>query len=205
MLTLKDLVQNGTMNAGMAELLKTAVNQEVSFLTVALPRNAGKSTLTAAIFKEKDPNVQLHYTSGEKLEIEKLRKEKTGGYLVVAEFSKYPNPGYIWNEPARRVFKALDLGYSLQSCIHATSPQDAIKIIAKEIKVDDTYLSHIKLVLYIEMFEQAGKIERRLVEIYEVFKVENGKPSGQTLFKWDETSDAFKKVNNPKFILKQKG
>src|ERR1700730_14874634 len=151
-LTIADLVRNGTMNAEIAGVLWAAVDDKISFLTVAVPRNAGKSTTSNAMLALRPPGVPLHEVAGEPDVMERLKREGLGGYLVVGEFSRGGRPGYIWGEPVRRVFNTLDAGYSLQTTLHAPSVEEAIRQVTEGNGVSDEHASAIKLVLYIEMF-----------------------------------------------------
>lgn len=197
-ITIAGLVQNGTMNADMAALLWSAVDDQLSFLTVALPRLAGKSTTSDAILALRPPGMALHNVAGETRVMERLQQEKLGGYLVVNEFSQAPMYGYIWGEPVRRVFETLPYGYSLQTSLHARGVDEAIQVVTRGNGVSDEQASAFRLVLYIERFgTDMSNFWRRLVEIYEVHKVEDGRAIGQPLFRWRQADDSFEKVSDP--------
>lgn len=197
-ITIADLVRNGTMNAEMAALLWAAVDEQQSFLTVALPRFAGKSTTSNAILALRPEHVPLHEVAGESRRMEQLKQDRLGGYLVVGEFSQAPVPGYIWGEPVRRVFETLPYGYSLQTALHARTVEEAIELVTRGNGISDEAASSFKLVLYIERFGSSHvDFWRRLVEIYEVHSVQGGKPIGHPLFKWRQSDDSFEKVSGP--------
>ena len=198
-LTIADLVRNGTMSAEMAATLWAAVDEQRSFLTVAIPRFAGKSTLSNAVLALRPPEVALHRYDGTPEMLERLRRERLGGYLVVAEFSKAPEPGYIWGEPVRRVFETLSAGYCLQAALHAAGVEETIRVLTEGNGVSDELASAIDLVLYIERFgDDHDTYWRRLSEVYEVDAVESGAPSGRTLYRWIEGGDRFESVEAPR-------
>jgi hypothetical protein len=198
-ITLAELVRNGTMSEEVAALLWAAVDERVSFLTVAAPRLAGKSTTAEAILALRPPGMPLHLVAGEQEVMDRLRHEKLGGYLVVAEFSEAPVPGYIWGEPVRRVFDTLKAGYSLQAALHATSVQDAILEVTAGCGVSDEDASAIGLVLYIELFGRSpADFWRRVTEVYEVDYVEGGVAVGRTLFRWTPETDRFDADEEPR-------
>ena len=197
-ITLAELVRNGTLNAEMAAVLWAAVDEQVSFLTVAVPRLAGKSTLSNAVLALRPPGVPLHDVAGEPEVMERLKRERLGGYLVVGEFSRASIPGYIWGEPVRRVFDALEAGYSLQTSLHAPGVEAGIQEVTVGNGVSDEHASAFKVVLYIERFgTDMSNFWRRLAEVYEVHKVENGRPIGHPLFRWHEDGDRFEKLSDP--------
>ena len=201
MITIAELVRNGTMTAEMAGVLWAAADQGVSFLTVALPRFAGKSTTSEAVLALRRPGVELHHVAGEPEVMDRLTRDKLGGYLIVGEFSKAPVPGYIWGEPVRRVFDALSSGYALQTCLHATGAAEGLREVTEGNGIPDEQASVFDLVLYIERLgDETSGFTRRLAEIYELDRIEDGKPVGRTLFRWRADGDVFERVEDPQRI-----
>src|SRR5712691_3342008 len=82
-LSIAELVRNGTMSAEIAAVLWAAVDAQLSFLTVAVPRNAGKSTTSNAVLALRRPEVPTHHITGDPAQLDFLRQERLGGYLVV--------------------------------------------------------------------------------------------------------------------------
>lgn len=206
-LTIADLVGNGTMSAEMAGVLWAAVDQRVSFITVAVPQNAGKSTTGNVVLALRPPGVSLHPVGAELEEYERLQRERSGGYLIVAEFAPHMRRNYIWDEPARRVFDTLAAGYSLQGSLHAASAVDGFREITHGIGVSDERARTLKLVLYIEMlgdWRDPG-VRRRLVDLYEVRGVEHGEPIGQSLFHWRQQDDSFERAADPQTFKTEPG
>lgn len=198
-ITIAELVRNGTMSAEMGALLWAAVDEQVSFITVAVPRFAGKTTTSVAVLDLRPPGVPVHWVDGHPELMERLKRERRGGYLAVPEFDYAPMPGYIWGPPVRRVFDALSAGYSLQTSLHAASAEDAIWQITYGNGISDEQASHIKLVLYIERFGSSyATLWRRLVDLYEVFRVEGGRPIGRSLFRWRPEGDRFERLAEPR-------
>ena len=140
-LTLVDLISTGTMNAEIAAMLASITAQQHSFVVVAVPRFAGKSTVTEAMLHCVPANVPVHRLSGEEAEMDRLKLKGSGGYLVVGEFSKYPVPGYIWGSPVRKVFETMRTGYSLSTALHAPSLEQAYAAICQGNNVSDLQLS----------------------------------------------------------------
>ena len=56
-LSIAELVQNNTMDAEIAGTLWAAVDEQLSFLTVAVPQNAGKTTVASAVLALRPPEV----------------------------------------------------------------------------------------------------------------------------------------------------
>jgi hypothetical protein len=196
-LSIAALVANGTMDASVAGTLWAAADEQLSFLSVAMPRGAGKTTVASSILALRPPDVPLNFALGEPAELEALRREQRGGYLVIGEFSPYAMPSYIWGNSVRDVFRTLQHGYSLQTSLHATGVGPAIGVVTREIGVPDEEASHIKLVVYIEVLRGPDGPLRRVAEVFEVDRVENGAPAGRTLHRWRRDTDAFEHVTDP--------
>jgi hypothetical protein len=197
-LSIAALVQNGTMDAEIAGTLWAAVDERLSFLTVAVPQNAGKTTVASAVLALRPPEVDLHFVLGEAAELQELAEKRAGGYIVVGEFSRAPMPSYIWGSAVRGVFETLRSGYSLQTSLHAPGVEPALKVIASENGVSDEDASALKLIVYIEVFgTRTGDIVRRVTEVYELDRVEGGLPVGRALFRWRREDDSFDKLAEP--------
>jgi hypothetical protein len=192
------LVANGTLDAQVAGTLWAAADEQLSFLTVAVPREAGKTTVASAILGLRRPDVPLHPVLAEPGELEGLRRERRGGYVVVGEFSPWRMPSYIWGDAVRDVFATLGHGYSLQTSLHAPGVEPAIRVISAENRVPDEQASHLKLVVYIEVTRGTnGQPRRRVAEVFELDRVADGKPVGRTLHRWQPADDRFETVSAP--------
>ncbi|HEU0073947.1 MAG TPA: hypothetical protein VFS30_08035 [Dehalococcoidia bacterium] len=198
-ISIAELVRNGTLSAEMAAVLWAAVDEQKSFLAVAVPRFAGKTTTSNAVLALRPPDVPVTPVAGERDMMQHLAAERRGGYLTVAEFAQAPMPGYIWGEPVRRVFEAVhDGGYALQTALHAPGVDAAIQEVTYGNGVSDAHASVFKLVIYIERFGLSqDSFWRRITDLYEVERVENGRPVGQSLFRWRESDDRFEQLAEP--------
>jgi flagellar protein FlaI len=199
--TIIDLIRNGTINAQMAAILWIAVDKGLSFVAVAIPRFAGKTTTTNAILSLLPSKIQIHHLSGQETEMDELKKTAIGGYLVVGEFSQGGPSHYIWGAPVRRIFDTMTVGYSLTAALHAPGLKETFDIICQENEVSDQAASRIDMMLYIRRFgNDLDTFTRRLVEIHEVDYVQNGEPHGRLLYKWSEETDQFDEMDTPLFL-----
>jgi hypothetical protein len=200
-LTLVDLVTNGTMNADIAATLASITAQQHSFVVVAVPRFAGKSTVTDAMLHCVPTNVPVHRLSGEEAEMDRLKLKGSGGYLVVGEFSRGPVPGYIWGSPVRKVFETMRAGYSLSTALHAPSMEEAYAAICQDNSVPDKDASRLTYMVYIERRgDDEDSFWRRIAQVYEVDRVVDGTPRGRLLFRWREKNDSFERVEKPRLL-----
>ncbi len=199
-ISIAELVRNGTLSAEMAAVLWAAVDEQQSFLTVAVPRFAGKTTTSNAVLALRPPDVPVTPVAGERDLMQRLTQERRGGYLTVAEFAHAPMPGYIWGEPVRRVFETVHVGgYALQTALHAPGVDAAVQEVTRGNGVSDAHASVFKLVMYIERFgDSHDTFWRRVTDLYEVERVENGRPVGRSLFRWHKAADRFEQLDAPR-------
>lgn len=183
----------------MAAVLWAAVDEQKSFLTVAVPRFAGKTTTSNAVLALRPSDVPVTPVTGEPEEMQQLTTERRGGYLTVAEFAPHAMHGYIWGEPVRRVFETVvSSGYALQTALHAPGVEAAIQEVTRGNSVPDDHASEFKLVMYIERFgETEATFWRRVTDLYEVDRVEDGLPVGRSLFRWHAADDRFERHAEP--------
>ena len=199
--TLLDLVANGTLDAEIAATLWSVADERRSFMTVAVPRFAGKSTVSAGILKFASPDTPIHVLSGEKDQMDELAGRPDGGYLVVGEFSRAPVDTYIWGARVRKVFETVAAGFSLVTALHAPTVEEAYAKICSGNAVSDEDASVIQYMVYIE---RHGKSEedfwRRISAVWEVEKVVDGVPVARLLHRWNENTDTFEVINGPQLL-----
>lgn len=200
-LTLADLIRNGTINAEIAATLWSIVAEQHSFMVVAVPRFAGKSTVGDAMLHCVPKHAPIHQLSGEESEMERLKRDAGGGYLVVGEFSNAPVPRYIWGSPVRKVFETMRVGYSLSTALHAPSVEEAYSAICHGNNVADEDASKISYMIYIErMGDDQDSFWRRVAEVHEVDRVVDGRPQGRMLFRWQEQGDRFEQTQEAQLL-----
>ena len=200
-LTLSDLVRNGTMNAEIAATLASIAAEQRSFMVVAVPRFAGKSTVANAMLHCVPANAPVHRLSGDEAEIDRLKSDAVGGYLVVGEFSMAPVPSYIWGPPVRKVFETMRAGYSLSTALHAPSVDEAYAAICQSNGVPDDDASRLTYTVYIQrMGDDQDSFWRRVARVHEVDRVVDGRPQGRLLYRWRERDDSFEQVEKPRLL-----
>ncbi len=199
--TLFDMVQNGTMDAAVAATLWTIGEERRSFLTVAVPRLAGKTTVARAMLQFAPPDTAVHELSGELDEMARLRAAPDGGYLFVDEFARGGQSRYIWGEPVRRVFQTVQAGFSLATSLHASSLWEAFRLICEENGVPDEDASRIDYVVYlVRMGDEEHGYRRRVAAVYEVERVEDGVPRARLLHRWRAEEDTFDRMEAPRLL-----
>jgi len=202
---LADLVRNRTMSAEIAATLAGAAAERRSFLVFAIPRLAGKSTVLEAMLAHAGADTPVRTVSGDRAEATRLRAGDGRGYLLIPEISQAPVPTYIWGEPVRRVFGLLARGYGLAAALHAPGVEEAFEIVCAGNRVPDEDAGRIQLAVHIRSIGEWQAPARRVVEaVHEIDGVSRGEPRTRTLHLWDETTDRFTTVNEPKIVLMER-
>ena len=129
-------------------------------------------------------------------DVDALASQPAEGYLVVPEVSEGPVPGYIWGEPARRVFALLEQGYALATSMHAPGVEQALLALTQDNAVPDTHVAHLQLGVYIRSLGEDWEhpTHRVVAEVREIEGVSSGRPTTRLLHRWDEASDRFEQV-----------
>jgi hypothetical protein len=200
-LTLDDLVRNRTMSAEMAATLSAAAAERRSFLVVAVPRLAGKTTTMEATLRHAPEGTPVHgltRSAGPGLGIP---DEGDGGYLRVSEVAPTGFPDYFWGAEVHRVFGALDRGFSLATALHAGSIDEAFAVLCEENQLPDALAAKLDLVATIEVLGDWQHPQRRaLAALHEVHGVARGRPASTLLHRWDAAADRFEQVGAPSLI-----
>ena len=117
---LTDQVANGTMSQEIADLLRETARAHKSFLVMAVPRLAGKTTTMRSMLAEQSAAVLTLGYDGE--DVDPLVERAKGGYLVVPEIARGKwSAGYVWGEPVRRAFNGITQGTALATALHVVT------------------------------------------------------------------------------------
>ena len=187
-LTLPDLVANRTMSPEIATTLEKAARDRRSYLVIALPRLAGKSTVGKAMLDiARRARYPIRELGEDGTDVAALAREARGGYLYVPEVSRYPvTAGYVWGAPVRTAFAAIHGGTSLSTALHADSAEDALRVLrANRVPPDD--LALLALIVHLRSLGDWQEPTRRVVA-----DVHAHGPKGlRLLHRWDEARDRF--------------
>jgi type IV secretory pathway ATPase VirB11/archaellum biosynthesis ATPase len=191
---LADQVANGTMSQDIADLLRDTARAHRSFIVMAVPRLAGKTTTMRAMLAEQDtPVLTLGYDGDD---VGPLIGRAKGGYVVVPEISRGAwSKGYVWGDAVRQAFNGITQGTALATALHAPDPDEAFAIICRGCGVPDAHAARISLVVYLRSLGEWEDPTRRVVStVHEIRGVKDGKPDAKLLFRWDEKADRFEKL-----------
>jgi hypothetical protein len=190
---LDDLVGNRTMSPDIARTLREIARGRRSFVVVAKPRLAGKSTVLRAILAERPKLSPVTTFAEDGDDVDELIKKSSGGYLVIPEVTQSgAMPGYIWDADVRRIFKATKGIASLAATLHAEGPDDSFAQICGGCGVPDEDAAQISFVVYLRSLGRWEEPTRRVVQsVHAIEGVKAGKPRTKLLHQWDQEHDRF--------------
>ncbi|HEY3217615.1 MAG TPA: hypothetical protein VGK15_00845 [Candidatus Limnocylindria bacterium] len=194
-LSLGDLVANGTMSAAMGATLGRVAEAHRSYLVIALPRLAGKSTVGKAMLDvARAKKMPIRELGEDGTDVDALAREARGGYLYVPEVSRYPvTEGYVWGAPVRAAFAAIKDDTALSTALHADSAEDALEILrSNRIAAGD--LTYLDVIVHIRSLGEDWRnpTGRKVADVNELVE---GKL--RLLHRWDEKTDTFEDIAKP--------
>jgi len=181
------------MSQDIADVLRATVRDRRSFIVLAVPRLAGKSTVMRAMLAERPKSAPVRTLAEDGDDISLLLAQSRNGYLIVPEVTQSgAMPGYIWGEPVRQVFRSVGDGVSLAATLHADGPADAFAQICKGCGVPDEDARKISLAVYLRSIGRWEEPSRRVVSsVHEISDVREGRPVMRLVHRWDEEADRF--------------
>ncbi len=181
------------MSPAIAGTLREIARQRRSFIVVAVPRLAGKSTVLRAILAERPASSPVTTLAEDGDLVDQLVKKSAGGYLVIPEITQSAAmPGYIWGADVRRVFASAKQGVSLAATLHAEGPDDAFAQICGGCGVSDADALRLSFAVSLRSIGRWEEPTRRVVAyVQEIDGVRDGKPHTKVLHRWDEQQDRF--------------
>ena len=165
MLTIEDLIANGTVATDGGALLRRIGAAVEPFIVYSLPRNAGKSTVTEAVLAAAPPGTKRHEFLGTEAERDDLlAHDPPTGYLVVAEMGHRGRPGYLAAEEITRAFELVAHGYPLATSLHADTVGQLVEVLAQNGIAADQIAAIRYLIKVQPLGDPFAEDTRRIVE-----------------------------------------
>ena len=190
-LSLLDLVRNNTLDVATAALLWLLVEGKSSIVIAAAPQLAGKTTLLTALVDLVPPWFEKVYTRGQDEDFSFLQeKEPSNTYILVPQLSDH-TPAYLWGGAVRKLFDALDRGYSFAATMHADSPEAVVaKLESHPLYIHRELVANLQAVVNLRLVYGEHEMRRRVNRL--TIQVPDRSPAFVTLARWDPDGDAFR-------------
>lgn len=164
-----ELIRDDLLTARVAAFLWLALERRASLVVAAEPHGAGKTTLLTALLDFLPDDVARTYLRGwyERFEFLDLATPETA-YLLCNEISQHL-PTYLWGRGVRRVFEAVQQGYSLATTVHASSAAQVLSLLtAYPLEVPLENAAKIEFVLTLGIGQRGDRTMRRLMRLERV-------------------------------------
>lgn len=192
MLSVRDLLDVGTLNVEIAAYLHAAISTGHSFFVGARPGGVGKTTVMAALLNF-IPDVDIVATVNSQV-IENGLRDPTFKCFIAHEIGRGRWYGYIWGNDVANFLK-LAKKHMIAGNLHA----DNILEILEAEGIDEANLHNLHVLIFMKRTGQLGFTKRRISSIYEN-KGLNGRNPFKQLFMWNEKEDSFTRLAASKLI-----
>lgn len=191
-LSLADLVANRTMSREIAATLRATAEARRSFLVIALPRLAGKSTVGQAMLDvARAAGARVRELGADGTNVATLAREARGGYLYVPEVSRYPvTQGYVWGPKVRAAFAEIATGTALSTALHADAAEDAVEILRRN-RVPEEDIARLAVIVHLRSLGEWQEPTRRVVAGVHDVDLADGRATPRAIHRWDEARDRF--------------
>ncbi len=186
MLSIVDLIEDGTITAEMAALCWLVISGGASVMTGAGPGGVGKTTLMAGLLGFLPPGERIVTVAGSDVIRSALDGEvNPPATLLAHEIGSGRWFGYIWGRDAARFFRLSARGIRCVSCIHADDPEQSWGSLSS-LGAGREDFDRVELQLYMVM-ERHGLRTRRRVRTL------NYRVQGEhaPLYRWAPEDDEF--------------
>jgi len=182
MLTIVDLIDDGTLDVPCAGYLLAEVARGSSFLCAAGPGGVGKTTLMACLLSMLPPDERIETV------IDPSSVGQPGGDVcyLCHEIGAGHWYGYLWGEAAARFLGLQDRG-RIAASLHAENLAELqAQLLGPDIAADPADLARVGLLL----FMVRNVSDRRLSAVFEADP--GDEPSFTPVIEWDRENDTFR-------------
>jgi len=192
MLSIRDLLDAGTLNKEIAAYLLATISTGNSFLVGARPGGVGKTTVMAALLNF-IPDIDIVATVNSQV-IENGLRDPDFKCFIAHEIGRGRWYAYIWGKDVAN-FLNLAKKHMIAGNLHA----DDIPEVLEAEGIDEANLRNLQILIFMKMTGQRGFTKRRINSIYENQGL-NGGNGFKQIYMWNEKEDSFKRLTASKLI-----
>jgi hypothetical protein len=162
-LSIVQILERGTMPAGLAAALWLALERGASIVLASDPPGSGKTTILTALlaFLPRDTRVYFTRGWGETFDLPALDDHRAT-YILVNEMSD-DLPVYSWGPYVVRIFELMAEGYSMASTMHADTVEEVIEQLEGE-GVPRPNIANLTFIVTVNVGYDGGRTVRRVNE-----------------------------------------
>lgn len=188
LLTAVDLIEAGTISLDLAAYLLAAVSGGASFMTAAMPGNAGKTTVLATLLTFLPPDLPI-VTVADGWDLARQQDGKRACYLVheIGPASFY---SYLWGRDVQRFLALRDGCGVVASCMHADTIEQMRSVLVEELRISESDFGRLDLLLFLRLDRVRSGLRRRVASVYEAA----GGDGHRLVWAWEEQGDRHAQV-----------
>ncbi len=189
MLSIRDLLDAGTLNQKMAAYLLAAISSGMSFLVGAKPGGAGKTTVMAALLNF-IPEMTIVPTENSQVIREGLKEVEPKCFLA-HEIGHGRWYAYIWDGDVED-FLRLTRHHMVAGNLHADDIDDVLNTPG----IGEDNLASLDLLVFMRMIRGSSGVKRRISSVCEN-QGGRGRKAFQPVYRWLEARDLFQEIERP--------
>ncbi len=189
MLSVVDLVEDGTLDRNLLEFLIRRIWSGDSILAAAGPSGTGKTTLMGALLNLIPPGIRI--VTAEHAD-PTGRQQKSSALYMAHEINDAPYFGYIWGHNAREFLEAAREN-QIMATLHAESMEEVRnKLTRRPVGLDPEDFNRLDIIATMKKVRRGRETLRRVDKIY-------GNRGGdyRELFRWQPKEDYYEEFLPP--------
>jgi flagellar protein FlaI len=198
--SLLGLVKNNTLDLRLAALLWLLMERRASVIFASTPDLTGRTAMLSALIDFIPTSVRPTYVYGPNFEIPELEEDVEPGstYLLIPELGE-DRESYLWGQPVRDLFKALEAGYAVCTTMHADSPEEAIQVLksAPNKVIPHKRISCVDIVVNLRTIPGGRSVARRVAQVTLLLPEPSGPPKLVSLVGWEPDADRYLFMDAP--------
>jgi hypothetical protein len=192
MLSIRDLLDAGTLDFEVSRYLLAAISGLGSFLVGAMPGGAGKTTVMGALLNFL-PDIDIIPTETSKVITDGLSLSEPKCYLA-HEIGRGRWYSYIWGRDVGN-FLELAKTHVVAGNLHA----DDIEDVLSHDGIDDENITKLDLLIFMRVIRSITGTTRRVSSVLEN-QGGTGSEAFKPVFVWNSSEDAFDTVAEPRLV-----
>ena len=198
--SLLGMVKNNTLDLRLAALLWLLIERRTSMIFASAPDLTGRTAMLSALIDFIPTSVRPVYVYGPEFEVpepeEGVKPENT--YLLIPELGE-DRESYMWGQPVRDLFKALEKGYAVCTTMHADSPEQALQVLKSTPNkvVPHKRISGVNVLVNLRTVPGGRSVSRRVAQVTLLLPEPSGPPRLVTLVGWEPDADQYQFMDAP--------
>ncbi|MGC8832654.1 MAG: hypothetical protein ACP5R4_01265 [Armatimonadota bacterium] len=194
LLTFVDLIEAGTVSEELVAYFLCAVAGGASFITAAVPGNAGKTTVLACLLSLLPPQTEI-FTIADAYHLYAAQRDHSGKRIcyLVHEISDGPFYSYLWGAHVDRFLALRGNKRQIAASMHSDSPEHMEQVLVRELGVNRDRFNSIELLVFLRMDRIQLGLRRRVASVYEA--AQDGKH--RLVYSWNPKTDSHDLIEAP--------